>query len=115
MCESPTIAGMVSWVCRRLFRIAAAMLFLAATSQVGSAAGAVPADLSQYRSGPVRVTADESELRADWNDEAGEGWRAVFSLDPEEPLIREIAVEGETVLKEARPLYVGESGKRRKG
>jgi len=91
------------------------MLFLAATSQVGSAAGAVPADLSQYRSGPVRVTADKSELRADWNDEAGEGWRAVFSLDPEEPLIREITVEGETVLKEARPLYVGESGKRRKG
>src|SRR4029450_7224697 len=50
-----------------------------------------------------------------WPDETARIWRATFSLDPEQPLITSIGLEGEPAARSARPFYQGETGKRRGG
>ena len=83
----------------------------------GAARGAEPVstDLTGYSAGAVRVTKQEASLTVNWDDETGTPWRAVFSLDPEHALIREISGAGEMLIRSARPLYLAETGKRRRG
>lgn len=80
--------------------------FLFALAVVARAA--VPVDLSGYRPGPVRVEQRGDDLVVSWADEASRPWRAVFSLDPAAPLIRELGP-----LRSAVPLYAVTTGKRR--
>jgi hypothetical protein len=93
-------------------RIALALLPLIALS---AAAATVPVDLDAYRDGPVRAAVQGERLRIDWQDETGKDWQALFSLDPEKPLIESVAAGGKPVLAGARPFYQAETGKRRKG
>jgi len=54
-------------------------------------------------------------VAVDWRDEADKPWRAVFSLDPQQPLIESISVSGKTLVAAGRPFYQAETGKREKG
>jgi hypothetical protein len=76
---------------------------------------AVKADLSAYRPGPVRVSLRGPALEVEWKDEAARAWRAVFSLEPQSALIREISAGGARVLENADPIYAVTTGKRRGG
>src|SRR5690349_6538052 len=79
-------------------------------------AGPIPLDLSGLRAGPITVVRDENALTVGWPDETGRTWRAVFSLDPEKPLIASIGPDGgNALIRNARPFYQGETGKRRGG
>ena len=110
--------GRMDLLSRRLSRFLMLMLLASAicVTQL-RAAQAVSVDLSSYRPGPVRIAEEEErgELVAEWRDEADDAWRAVFSLDPEKPLVRGVSVEGKPVLRNARPFYQAETGKRRRG
>ena len=75
----------------------------------------VPVDLSGVRSGPVTVTATERAVTVRWPDESSRSWTAIFSLDPAQPLITAVSVDGKAVIERARPLYWCETGKRRGG
>lgn len=75
----------------------------------------VALDLSGLQSGPVTVTAIERSVTVRWPDETSRAWTAVFSLDPAQPLITAVSVDGKPVLERARPLYWCETGKRRGG
>ena len=61
------------------------------------------------------VTDAEDAVTVTWPDETGRLWRATFSLDPETPLIRSIAVGDAVIVSGARPYYQGETGTRRGG
>jgi len=78
-------------------------------------AAAVPVDLSEVRSGPVQADSREDSLAVTWPDADGRSWRAIFSLDPEKPLITSIAFGERVVVQEARPFYQVETGVRRRG
>ncbi|MBI3693721.1 MAG: hypothetical protein HY238_02615 [Acidobacteria bacterium] len=80
-----------------------------------AALAAVGVDLTAYRAGPIRVTKQETALVVEWNDESSRPWRAVFSLNPEQPLIREITSGPARVIENATPLYAATTGKRRGG
>ncbi len=76
----------------------------------------VPFDTSGVRPGPVTVekTPDAAIIR--WPDETSRQWSAVFSLDPEKPLLTSIGLDGgRHVVERANPLYWCETGKRRGG
>ncbi|HUJ22534.1 MAG TPA: hypothetical protein VLX58_13470 [Bryobacteraceae bacterium] len=75
----------------------------------------VPADLSAVRPGPIKVDALNGSLTVTWPDETSRMWRAVFSLDPERPLITSIGLGEAPVIERARPLYWCETGVRRGG
>ena len=86
------------------------------TLLAATASGAVvPLDLQGIRPGPVVVTDAEDAVTVTWPDETGRLWRATFSLDPETPLIRSIAVGDAVIVSGARPYYQGETGTRRGG
>lgn len=72
-------------------------------------------DVSGYREGPVSVASRESELLVEWVDGSGQSWRAVFSREPSEALIRSVSAGDRVVLRDARPFYRVETGVRRKG
>ncbi|MDP7295455.1 MAG: hypothetical protein QGG24_09040, partial [Vicinamibacterales bacterium] len=95
-------------------RLAVASLLLLTCSSRAHAA-AVPLDMSAVRPGPVSVRADGDALVVAWPDETGRDWTATFSLDPEQPLIRSIAVANAVVVSAAEPVYRGETGIRRRG
>ena len=97
----------------QLGRFAVLVTLLASTS--ASIGAAVPIDLGDVRPGPVSVEAGEDSVTVAWPDESGRRWTAVFSLDPDRPLITRIAVGEVPVVSDARPLYRAETGKRRKG
>jgi hypothetical protein len=78
-------------------------------------AAVVPVDLSEVRSGPVQVEAREDSLAVTWPDAYGRSWQAIFSLDPEKPLITSIALGEQLIVKDARPFYQLETGVRRRG
>jgi len=78
-------------------------------------AATVPADLSGVRPGPVSVQQATGSLIVTWPDESSRTWRAEFSLDPTQPLIASIDLEGKNVIERARPLYWCETGVRRGG
>ena len=75
----------------------------------------VPFDMREVQPGPVTVAETDDSVVVTWPDEAGQTWRATFSLDPETPLIRSIAADGRVVVANARPYYQGETGTRRRG
>ena len=91
------------------------MRLIASLLLAQAALAAVAVDLTAYRPGPVRVTKQEATLTVEWNDESSRPWRAVFSLDPEQPLIREIATGPARVIEGASPLYAATTGKRHGG
>jgi hypothetical protein len=80
-----------------------------------SYAATVPADLSGVRPGAVTVESTAGSLTVSWPDENSRTWRAVFSLDPEQPLITSIGPQAKPVVERARPLYWCETGVRRGG
>ncbi len=75
----------------------------------------VPLDLSGVGPGPMTVSRGDSSVTVTWPDEAARVWRATFSLDPAQPLVTAIGPDGEPVIRNARPFYQGETGKRRGG
>ena len=77
--------------------------------------GPVALDLSGLRPGPVSVAGTRESVTVQWQDESSRPWTAVFSLDPAQPLITAISVNGKPILERARPLYWCETGKRRGG
>ena len=87
---------------------------LLATASLAPAVS-VPVDLTGYSPGAVRVEQEDDSLVVTWPDEASTTWRAVFSLDPEKPLITSIGSDQETIVRGGRPFYRVETGKRRKG
>ena len=91
---------------------ALAGLLSVATTVSGAA---VPLDLSGVQTGPVTVTAVDETVVVAWPDETGRFWEAVFTLDPDRPLIQSISVGGASVVSNARPFYQGETGTRRRG
>jgi len=80
-----------------------------------AAAATVPLDLSGVRPGPISVVRAEETVAISWPDETGREWRAVFSLDPAKPLIVSIGTGTDVIVRDARPFYQGETGKRRGG
>ena len=87
-------------------------VLLLATAPAGAA---IPVDLSDYRPGAVTVSAAEQTLEVSWRDDRDQPWKAVFSLEPRRPLITSISHGDTPLIRDARPLYQGETGKRRKG
>ncbi|HYM13593.1 MAG TPA: hypothetical protein VEU62_22825 [Bryobacterales bacterium] len=82
-----------------------------------AALAAVSVDLSGYRPGETLIRASQhgATLVVEWKDESSRPWRAVFSLDPQAALIREIASGGARILENARPIYAVTTGKRHGG
>lgn len=87
-------------------------LLLLLTAVLSHAAN-VTADLTGLRPGPVSVTVSGETLTVRWPDEASRMWRAEFSLDPEKPLITQVALDDKAVIRNARPQYWVSTGKRR--
>ena len=79
------------------------------------AEAAVEVDLSAVKQGPIVVDSGPTSLTVRWKDEAGSPWTAEFSLDPKEPLLIVIAINGAPVITRARPLFQCTTGKRRGG
>ncbi len=98
------------WHPRILFLLSA----LLATASLAPAVS-VPVDLEGYSPGAVNVEQKDDSLVVTWPDEAAKTWRAVFSLDPKKPIVTSIGSERETVVRDGRPFYRVETGKRRKG
>jgi hypothetical protein len=90
------------------------LLLVLAAAKSGLSA-AVPADLSEVRSGPIHTETRDESLLVTWPDAYGRSWQAAFSLDPEKPLITSIALGENLVVKDARPFYQVETGIRRRG
>ncbi len=78
-------------------------------------AATMPLDLSEIREGPVQAEARADSLAVTWPDAYGRSWQAIFSLDPEKPLITSIALGDRLVVQQARPFYQVETGTRRRG
>src|SRR5690242_6968806 len=90
-------------------------LWLLILAAAGCSAATVPFDMSNVKQGPVRVASDGAIITVRWSDNANRPWTAEFSLDPEQPLIRSIAVNEARVMDRARPIYRCSTGKRRGG
>lgn len=89
-----------------------ALVLVAAAIPAGAA---VPADLSEYREGPVSAVVRDGGVAVTWRDDKDSEWTALFDLDPAEPLLRSVGVAGNAVLRDARPFMRVETGVRRKG
>ena len=87
----------------------AALLVSAAAAQT------LPVDITGVQPGPVSVESSPTALTVHWKDENARPWQAVFSLDPRQPLISSISVEGRRIIERAQPFYRCETGKRRGG
>ncbi|MES2390330.1 MAG: hypothetical protein V4555_01715, partial [Acidobacteriota bacterium] len=75
----------------------------------------LPVDLRAVRPGPMAVTHTEGELSVAWKDAASHTWRASFSLDSTKAPLHEVTVDGQVVLRDARPVYRGAVGIRKGG
>ncbi|MES2391108.1 MAG: hypothetical protein V4555_05680, partial [Acidobacteriota bacterium] len=75
----------------------------------------LPVDLSALRPGPIAVAQSGAELSFAWRDSTNQVWRAEFSLNPAQPLLHEITVDGRVVVHDARPVYRGAVGIRKGG
>jgi hypothetical protein len=80
-----------------------------------AAAVSVPLDLTGVRPGPISIVRGEDSVTVVWPDDEGREWRAMFSLDPAQPLVTSIVAGAEAVVRGGRPFYQGETGKRRGG
>jgi hypothetical protein len=78
-------------------------------------AAAVPLQLAEVRPGPITVVQSGETVAVTWPDETARAWRATFSLDPARPLITSIARDADVLVRNARPFYQAETGKRRGG
>jgi len=76
---------------------------------------AVPFDIGGPGPGSITVTAATNSARVDWKDKTGRPCSAEFSLDPAQPLITSIAIDGKRVISRAQPVYRASTGKRRGG
>ncbi|WP_419806770.1 hypothetical protein [Terriglobus sp.] len=97
----------------RSSRVVVLLLLLACSACMR--AQALSADLSGVKPGPVQVAATTTTLTATWHDAAHGQWVATFSLDPKQPLITSIAVNGKAVVRRATPWYRVSTGKRTGG
>ncbi|MBV9744259.1 MAG: hypothetical protein JO099_10880 [Acidobacteriia bacterium] len=80
------------------------------------AAPPVPFNSEVNGAGPARLAAAADAITVEWPDGSGRTWQAVFSRDPEKPLITRIGFAGrEPVVRDAAPVYDGEFGRRRGG
>lgn len=75
----------------------------------------VQVDVSAVKQGSIVVEARPNSLMVRWRDEAGQPWTANFSLDPNEPLLTAIGMNGAPVITRARPFLRCTTGKRRGG
>ena len=80
-----------------------------------AASQTIALDASGVRPGPVTVTSSGGAVVVAWPDENSRIWTATFSLDPARPLLTSISTGASTIVTDARPLYQGETGKRRGG
>ncbi len=80
-----------------------------------AAAQNVPLEVAPGIGPDIVVTSDDASVTVNWKDEAERDWSAVFRRDPGKALIAAVRVNGRDVLRDARPLYWAETGKRRKG
>lgn len=78
-------------------------------------AAPVAFDLSGVRPGPVAVTAAGDTAVVKWQDAQNKTWEAVFSLEPNRPLIATIRSGGKDIIQNAVPIYSAQTGKRRGG
>src|ERR1700680_3955330 len=88
---------------------------LLASIMLACSAAHVPFDATGVVPGPVRVQSSGTVVTVQWSDGSNRPWTAEFSLDPDQPLIRSIAVNETTVIDRARPIYRCQTGKRRGG
>ena len=72
-------------------------------------------DVSGVRAGPITVDSTPAAFTVHWKDESSRPWEAVFSLDPKQPLLSAVSIEGRKVIERAQPFYRCETGKRRGG
>ncbi len=91
------------------------LLLPAALFAAASTAQTIPADLSAVTPGPITVDSTSADLTVHWKDEKSRPWAAVFSLDPKQPLLLAVSVEGRKIIERAQPFYRCETGKRRGG
>lgn len=89
--------------------------FLAAAVSCCAAAQNVPLEIAPGIGPEIAVAADEASLTVNWQDEAGRDWSAVFRRAPDKAPIAAAYADGRVVLRDARPFYRAETGKRRKG
>lgn len=75
----------------------------------------VPVSVSADIGSEINVTSDDDSVTVAWTDEMGREWSSVFRRDPSKALIAAVSVGGQAVLRDARPFYQAETGKRRKG
>lgn len=75
----------------------------------------IRSDISGAKQGPISVSASPATLDVDWKDNAGQEWRATFSLDPIKPLITSISAGGRIIVESAKPIYRAATGKRTGG
>ena len=75
----------------------------------------VPVSVSADIGTEINVTSNDDSVTVGWKDEAGRDWSSVFRRDPSKALIEAVSVGGQDVLRDARPFYQAETGKRRKG
>ncbi len=88
---------------------------LSAAVVLACSAAPVPFDASGVTSGPIRVQSNGVVATVEWRDGTNRAWKAEFSLDPDQALIRSIAVNQTIVIDRARPIYRCQTGKRRGG
>ncbi len=94
--------------------IATAAILIATALPV--VAQGITIDTSGVRAGgPITVTTSPGSVTVTWPDDASLSWRAVFSLEPNRPLITSIGTGASPVISQARAFYQGEMGKRRGG
>src|SRR6266704_977547 len=68
-------------------------IFLASAAITVLRGAALNCDLSQYRRLPgLEARVDEDALLVQWDGEAGQPLRAMFAIEKETPVIRELAV-----------------------
>jgi hypothetical protein len=72
-------------------------------------------DVSGVKPGAITVDSTPATVTVHWKDEIARPWDAVFSLDPRQPLIAAVSIEGRRVIERAQPFYRCETGKRRGG
>ncbi|MGA2116118.1 MAG: hypothetical protein ABSH56_15365 [Bryobacteraceae bacterium] len=75
----------------------------------------VPFHISGTVEDSIGISSTADSALVTWKDKAGRPCSALFSLDPDKPLIASIAVNGKTVISRAQPVYRASTGKRRGG
>ncbi len=99
----------------RTSKLLTAVVFCCAVFRCASAAQNVPLEVSPGIGPEIAVASDAATVSVNWKDEAQREWAAVFRRDPGKAPIAAVRLNGRDVLRDARPFYRAETGKRRKG